>query len=165
MSTSALDIIVLTGCPISPSTNTQYASFVRHGRMVRVLSKDFVAYRTQFSNWVLQNKEQILAAQETIRLWDKPLSVTMIVAFDSTRLVTKDGRMKANDATNRVKATHDLLAAALGIDDKIFVSCPVEKVTRNNDEPEQVVFIIRPHPLRKLSDIIYGDEGLCIAPR
>jgi len=123
---------------------------------MRVPSKDFAAYKGAFAAWAAKNKTQLGEARDLVRAWNSPLEVKMIIAFERSRLVSKQGQMKVMDASNRVKIAHDLLAAALGIDDKVFVSCPVEKVDCGM-EPEQIVFIIRPHALRSLSDIKFVD--------
>ena len=144
--------IYLFGIPIPPSVNAQYATIMRRGKPIRISSKEAKTYEAVFKAWTMNNRETLKVAREDIIRWNKPLSISMVVAFNRERLVTKDGRLKRLDVSNRTKAVHDLLAAALGIDDCLFVSCPIQKVVADTYE-EQVVVAIRPMELQGLSKI------------
>tara|TARA_R110000868_G_scaffold231059_1_gene484365 strand:+ start:450 stop:845 length:396 start_codon:yes stop_codon:yes gene_type:complete len=125
---------------------------MRRGRPIRISSKEAKDYEKAFKVWQLSNRETLKTAREDIVRWGKPLSISILVAFKRERLVTKDGRLKKLDVSNRTKSLHDLLSAALGIDDCLFVSCPIQKVVADTYD-EQVVACIRPSELRGLSDI------------
>lgn len=144
--------IYFFGVPLPPSSNHQYATIMRHGRPIRIPAKETKDYEKIFKAWLLSNKDAIKSARESIVEWKKPLSISMVVAFKRERLVTRDGRLKRLDVTNRIKAIHDLMSDALGIDDSLFISCPTEKVVADNYE-EQVVICIRPSELRGLSKV------------
>jgi hypothetical protein len=144
--------VYLFGIPLPPSSNHQYATIIRRGRPIRIPSKETKDYEKIFKAWLIKNKEAITGAKEDIVQWNKPLSISMVVAFSRERLVTKDGRLKRLDVSNRTKALHDLISDALGIDDCLFVSCPTEKVVADT-YGEQVVVCIRPTELRSLSKV------------
>lgn len=141
-----IELIILNDIPIPPSSNHQYNSIIVKGRPVRVPAKEFNTYKKQFAEWFFRNKELVTQARETIRIWNSPLEVAMYCCFDHSRLITKDGRCKRLDISNRSKILHDLLSDALQIDDSVFVSTPMEKAIATTNEG--VIVKIRPFQFR-----------------
>lgn len=142
---------MLRGIPIPPSVNGQYATVMVKGRPIRIPSKEYKQYKKDFAAWVLINKELVMHARRLIIEWNSTLELSMYCCFEKSRLITKDGRCKNLDISNRSKALHDLLSEALQIDDSIFVSTPMEKVIADN--VEGVIIVIRPFNYRKSSEL------------
>lgn len=117
------------------------------GRPIRIPSKEYKSYKKAFADWVLLNKKEISEYRDIIRSWNSTLEIHMFCCFQKSRLITLDGRCKSLDISNRSKALHDLLSAALQIDDSIFVSTPMEKVIAVDDK-EQTIVMLRPFQYR-----------------
>jgi len=149
--------IYLLGIPIPPSVNGQYATVIRNGRPIRIPSKTAREYDRLFSIWELRNRTLLRQAQGSIREWGTTLEIQMFLVLGRERLLTKQGKVKRLDVTNRSKKLHDLLADALGCDDSLFTSTPMEKVIADVCD-EQVVIVIRPHPLRCISKVEIFDH-------
>lgn len=154
---SKIEPIYLVGIPVPPSVNAQYATIIRHGRPIRIPSKTAKDYERAFAVWELQNRALISKARGVIRGWGQALEVSMILALRRDRLVTKDGRLKRLDISNRAKAIHDLIATSLGVDDCCFISTPMEKVIADICD-EQLVIIVKPMSLRNMSKVDLFDE-------
>lgn len=144
--------VVLEGAPIPPSSNHQYKSFVRHGRIVHVRSPDLVKYRLDFTKWALVQSKGIEVAKAVIE--GCAIEVEAFFGFHVARLYTKKGTFKKLDVSNRIKALHDALAAALCVDDSHFFSITAEKFTVENAEDEQCVIRISPFSPRHVGDSI-----------
>lgn len=134
--------VTLYGAPLPPSSNNQYASFVRGGRLVHVPSKDLVAYKRTFAGWARLNRPGIQCAIEL--LGDGGVEVEAFFAFERTRLYTKKDAFKKLDVSNRLKALHDGLSEALGIDDCRFFSVTAEKYFVEDATQEQVIVRLSP---------------------
>lgn len=148
----SVDGIYFFNIPIPPSANAQYATILRNGKTRRVPSKEMRDYDKVFEIWVLQNKHSLNEARKQIIEWNSPLEVAFFLVLKRDKILTKDGRMKKLDVSNRSKSLHDKLAGALGIDDCYFISCPMEKVLADICS-EQVIVSIRPVNLRSISEI------------
>lgn len=147
-----IDGIYFFNIPIPPSANAMYATFTKHGKTRRIPSKELREYAKVFEIWVLQNKASLNEARKTIIEWNMPLEVSFFLVLKRDKLLTKDGRMKKLDVSNRSKSLHDKLGDALGIDDCYFVSCPMEKIIADVCN-EQVIVCIRPMIMRSISEI------------
>lgn len=145
------EFFMLSGIPVPPSSNGQYASLFRGGKIVRVPSKEFADYKKAWAQWVKFNRESITEAKNSLLAWNSSIEVSMLLALDWERLVTKRGTMKKLDITNRSKILHDLLGETLLIDDSLFVRTPMEKCVAV--DVEQVILIMRPFKLRNLAKI------------
>lgn len=81
------------------------------------------------------------------------LKVDIFVAFENSRVWTKDGQPQQIDADNRIKPMQDGLSKMLSIDDKWFFSATIEKVTCNSKDYEQCVIKISPIKAKTLTEI------------
>lgn len=81
------------------------------------------------------------------------LRVDTFIAFERSRIWTKDGQPQVIDADNRRKALQDGLAKILDIDDKWFFSGNIEKVTCDQKESECSLIRISPVKCRSLTEI------------
>ena len=143
--------LVLTGIPVPPSSNNQYVSFVRHGRIVHVRSPELVKYRKAFDSWAKANAEAVLAIREMVK--GSAIQVDAFVALHRDRLYTKRGTFKKLDVSNRLKALHDYLGDLLLVDDSHFFAVAAEKVVVEKVEDEQVIVFICPCPARTLAEV------------
>jgi Holliday junction resolvase RusA-like endonuclease len=118
-------VIVFESIPIPPSSNHQYVSFVRHGRVIHVKSPELVKWRKEFDAWVILNINGVRAARSFVN--GKLLNVHVDIYWPYEKLFTKQGKPKKLDVSNRLKALHDALADALEIDDCVFWGVSVSK--------------------------------------
>jgi len=146
-----MDIIVLKGIPLPPSVNHQYKTVMVGGKLMRVPSKEYKQYKKDFAAWAMLKKNEILVARQAIIDWNSTLEVSMYCCFEQSRLITKDGRCKNLDISNRSKALHDLLSEALQINDSTFVSTPMEKVLASL--VEEAIIVIKPFSYRYSNDL------------
>src|SRR3954468_4882489 len=102
----------LNALPMPPSSNNQYVSFQRHGKICHVPSKDLVTYRQAMEAWQGKNAEYCLRLRAEIgeAAQRSTLAVSARLLFHRRRLYTLEGKPKKLDASNRAKALHDELA-------------------------------------------------------
>lgn len=144
--------ILFMGVPLPPSSNKQYSTFLRNGKIQRVTSPAAALYQHDFKAWAFRHRADILAATQTILQWQSTIEIRAYVIFKKSRLLTKDSRIKKLDISNRLKALHDLLADAFNIDDSHFSTNFNEKLVSISDQ-EQVVIVLTPRSLRVESDL------------
>lgn len=119
---------VFDGILMPPSSNKAYNSFVRGGRIRHVCAPELVNFKRSFGVYCLLNRALFRVAREGIagvkspRLW-----VNCDFYFLQSQLYTKDERLKRLDVSNRLKALHDCMAEALGIDDSLFMEIKATK--------------------------------------
>ena len=102
-----------------PSSNHQYKSFVRHGKIIHVCSPELVAFKNEMKDWSNFNRGWLKRAKADFQ--GHPLFIKTFFYFERSRVLTKNGKMKKLDVSNRLKALHDAFAGAIGIDDSQFV--------------------------------------------
>lgn len=137
-------MILLKGIPLPPTTNLQYSTFVKNGRIMRVKAKDSVAYQKEFYAWASLKADDINKAKSLLNE-TMELKIRANFFFSKDRLYTKKGKIKRLDVSNRVKLLHDCLADVLEIDDSQFFLCIETKVPVYNDACEQVIVSIDIH--------------------
>ena len=109
----------IKGFPLPPSVNALYLNLPGRGRCK---SPKYRAYEESVRFWLYKNNPSI----QTLRviLGDIPkgtvLRVDQTFYFQRKSIITKDGRPKKNDTSNRLKALHDAIAELIGIDDCYF---------------------------------------------
>lgn len=81
------------------------------------------------------------------------LKIEVYVAFENSRIWTKEGQPQQIDADNRLKPMQDGLSKMLGIDDKWFFCGSIEKVTCNSKELESCTIKISPIKAKTLTEI------------
>lgn len=128
--------IVFEAIPIPPSSNNQYKSFMRNGRVIHVKAPELVQYKLAFAAWAKANAPAIKAAGEILA--HHRLSVSAFFFLKHHRIFTKTGSVKRLDVSNRLKALHDCIAEAIGIDDAQFFEIAARKVAISNDREESV---------------------------
>lgn len=143
--------IVLKGIPMPPTGNKQYASFLRNSRIIRIKSKMANRYDVDFNVWAMLNKQALKDALNNLN--GMGIEIEAFFGFHQSKLIGKKGQFKRLDVTNRLKALHDNLCAAIGIDDSQFISSYEEKFVIDDKELEQVIVRLTPAPIRQLSDI------------
>lgn len=114
------------GMPFPPTTNNLFKNFVRNGKMLRVTTDDYKEYKKEFAEVISDKKyEKSINKVQSYVEQNYTLKLSLTFYFNRKQVFCKDGSLKKNDVTNRIKAIEDCLCDALGIDDKqfFFVSC------------------------------------------
>lgn len=143
--------IVLKGIPMPPTGNHQYISFFRSGRMIRVKSQGAKKYDVDFNVWAMLNKQALKDALNNLN--GMGIEIETFFGFHKKKLIGQKGQFKRLDVTNRLKALHDNLCEAIGIDDSQFISSYEEKFVIDDKELEQVIVRLTPAPIRLLSEL------------
>jgi Holliday junction resolvase RusA-like endonuclease len=155
-------LIRFTGLPFPPTSNHQYVSFVRGGKVRHAASKGLTLFNRDMNVWALKHAPQLAAARVQIGEWIRSgmtLDVRVYLGFDRSKIMLKDGsRPKKVDASNRLKAIHDALADSLGIDDSIFWSVTAEKMEIQEGAQECVTVTIQPMKRRRMMEV----EGISV---
>lgn len=107
--------------PMPPSANNLYANMLGRGRFKTAALR---GYEKEVSIWALQHRYLLESAREQVSKLEpgEALSLERVFYFPYASILTKDGRPRRNDTSNRIKALDDVLATILGIDDSIFWS-------------------------------------------
>lgn len=140
--------IEIVGFPYPPSVNECYIT--RSGyRIKNVGQKYFASWRAPSKKletfykeceiWTLTNNAQAKAAFEFLNK-TKTAEISATFYTNRSSCLTKKDTPKRFDISNRVKALHDALARAIGIDDCIFWKCS-ERIALIDDSEPQNVFI------------------------
>ncbi len=142
----------LTNFPIPISSNKLYSSF--RGRLVK--SQAGRQYDNQVQTFVLFNKRKIEAFKKHVHslLEESPyLSITTVFVFRRNRILTKQGKMKKIDVSNRLKQTFDHLAKMLEIDDNVFINPIAQLAICDDEKDEQVIISVNKAELLKYEDL------------
>jgi len=111
--------IKLKDFPMPPSVNNLYFT-TKFGK--RVKAKGYTDFERASANWAKMNTVNLgLVRQMSLECrtgWG--LRVDQTFYFPQGEILTKQGKPKRNDTTNRLKALHDVLSKLLGIDDCWF---------------------------------------------
>lgn len=139
-------IVIFSGIPIPPSVNQCYASFVRRGVINRVPSKLLRDFKSDFKRWADPHSIALAAGAQKIRGWldaGNFLQLEIKIYFTADKVFTKDGKVKRNDASNRLKAAEDALFERLYCDDsKVFRACIEKRITTGQP---QCIIKLRPY--------------------
>lgn len=141
-------IMVFRDAPLPPSSNMQYVSFQRRGRIIHVRSPELVTFYGNFDKYRLKNREAFEFASQVFS--GHPLSVHIAFGFERSRVLTKKGSFKKLDVSNYLKAIHDAFAKALNIDDSMFVRVSAVKRTVPTVEREGAEVQIAVHEFEEL---------------
>lgn len=142
----------LVNFPLPISSNKLYSSF--RGRLVK--SQAGREYDTKVETFVLFNKRKVEAMRKHVYdlLDESPyLSITTIFVIHQNRVLTKQGKLKKIDVSNRLKQTHDCFSKVIGLDDSHFVNPIVHLATCRNEEEEQVIISLASSTLLKYEDL------------
>lgn len=117
--------------PMAPSANRLQINIPSGRGRCRKNSDEYLSFLHEVKIFELSNRRVLKQAAEELK--DRILSVRLDFYFTKDKVYCKDGRIKALDHHNRLKATLDALAGVLQIDDRMFfeVSC-VKKVAEVN---------------------------------
>ena len=120
--------VVFKNYPMSPSSNSLYASF--RGRLIK--SNEGRLYVKRVQAWAAPHQKTVLKLREILK--DKTLRVDYSFFFPRSKLITKKNTIKKTDFTNYIKAAQDALSDLIGVDDSHFISGYFEKRISGNDE-------------------------------
>lgn len=129
--------------PMPPSVNKLYAytgSRVVKTKVYRKFDEDVRRWRYGNDGVVRQIREFIVGLKEHV------IHIDTYFHMGRASVLTKEGKPKRNDTSNRIKALHDVLAEhILGIDDCYFWSGSFEKVVLDgaNEQSEHVRIVLK----------------------
>ena len=134
---------ILSKIPMPPTSNRQYWAQAIKGKDGKSFGKictsnELNAFKKSFASWQLNNIAAIQSAREFIKnvtASGAMLQVDTYACFPTSELWTIKGMPKKMDGTNRIKALHDSLSDALGLDDCRFWKSSVEKIETLKKEP------------------------------
>lgn len=139
-----MDTCELKNIPMPPTANRLYRNPSERERAIflskgmsppgRFKSKNYDVFYSEMKAWCLQNMVKLnLARAMTLRLGPGVfLRCDVTFVFDERTILTKKMTPKRNDTFNRVKALHDVLAEALGVDDCWIWSGSIDKTWRDH---------------------------------
>lgn len=139
------------------------------GRLVK--TKEHIAYESECTMWILQNrqmvekiKERIFFALKAAENDFKPfaLRVDFYFCFEHSRVLTVNHKIQQRDRDNFLKPATDQLKNVLGIDDKYIFSGNVEKVTAKTKDEECVlirVSVTRPRTKEQILDLVKSETS------
>lgn len=110
--------MLLTKIPMPPSMNHAYATVEIEGVHSRVKGAKMRAFERDMATWALANMSDLRRLREIVR--NRFIRIDADFWFERSAVLTKDGKPKRNDTSNRLKALHDQLAELLGVDDCWF---------------------------------------------
>jgi hypothetical protein len=84
------------------------------------------------------------------------IQVYLYMHIEKSKLFTKNGKLKKIDASNRIKATHDMLSEIIRIDDKHFSVGKSEFVLSNENK---IDVLLRSVKIKTKEDIEYAIES------
>jgi len=160
-------MIWITNFPVPPSTNDLYETTGRavikvnkqgkkyYGvKTSRYGSKELQHYKAQCKSFYNLNHKALDEIAIKIKSWISQgyvIRMDSFVAFEYSRVWSKENQPKQIDADNRRKALQDSICEILGIDDKFVFSGIMEKVTCENEE--QCLINFQPLKPRTINDI------------
>jgi len=94
-------------------------------------------YERMVDHWCAINPSMLADAREFCgRLVSgEAFRIDCTFFFPRSSVLTKKNTVKKNDTSNRLKALHDKISEALGIDDSLFFDGSFEKKILNSDHP------------------------------
>jgi hypothetical protein len=151
-------MIALVRLPMPPSSNHMYPTIYSRGGSIRVKSKGLKDFETAFRAW---SKENIQAVMQLIVFARKALETPGLCLhidtrfyFNRKRVLTLKGTPKRLDTSNYLKALHDSIAQASGIDDSYFWNGAFSKIPISNDAQEYVNVYIAIQPMQLTTDVL-----------
>lgn len=118
-------LAILKEMPLPPSENHLYRNVPRLGRSKTRLYKD---YELEFETWAWKCHKELTIARNLLS--PHPfVGISLHFRFEYSRLFCKDGSVKKNDVTNRLKCFLDLLAKHLHFDDSRFFEVTARKTS------------------------------------
>lgn len=130
--TIPLQVHVLTEVPLPPSDNHLFLNIPRKGR---VKGPGYRAYELEFEAWRLDRLIELRYLKKALN-GAKRLQIDFLFNFEYGQLFCKDGSIKRLDVQNRFKAICDLLANAIGMDDRHFFKVSAQKLTAKKQSVE-----------------------------
>jgi hypothetical protein len=132
--------VYLPSFPMPISVNALYRP--GRGRAVKK-SEAYENYTEEVRAWNLRNLKVTMQARDAMReaLAANPnlrLRVDAVFYFQPKKILCKNGSVKTNDTSNRLKALHDAIAYVLVINDKLFWSGSFDKECAPPHSPEWV---------------------------
>lgn len=141
-----IDLVLLSGIPLPPSSNNQYCLVRRGNKTFHVPSLELKVFQRNMQSYPHQC-ENFLLGKNKIQGWVKanlPLKISAILFFKRERIFTKKKTPKKMDISNRIKALHDCICELLEIDDSVFFNVSIEKAECHENLKEMACIEISP---------------------
>lgn len=153
-------MFVLTGIPIPPSHNHAYTvrPVRRKGSAKKVYrptrSDEYESYMKEFAVWQMENAQLINSLRAQLSKYEDPyLDVRVYLGMRRERLYTAKGEARKLDSANYLKIIHDLIAKAIGVDDRWFWIALVEKAEVGDNDQECLTITMEFAKTRKMSEV------------
>lgn len=161
---------VIRDFPMCPTVNALYASgrfqtnknkFAKPTfKSKRWKSDEYKVFETYAAQWAVKNtrlvKEIKLAAQDAI-IRGFQIRVDSYFVFPRAKIICKSKKLlnaaKEIDASNYIKASHDLLAKIIQVDDRHFWSGYFEKVETLDTDRPKIVFTLSQFKPRNIDEL------------
>lgn len=131
-----LQQVTLKDIPMPPSANNLYATIWKTKR--RIKTKEYNVYEQMMNLWASTHPQQLSNARQlTLNIkQNQALKVDRTYWFPREKVLTKQGKPKRNDTSNRIKALDDAVSALIAIDDCFFWDGSFEKqIVPQGDHP------------------------------
>lgn len=126
--------------PMPPSANKLYTEAHHFNPKMRgrVKSRALKEYEAQVKIWMYRNVPALELARMALAglKAGEALHIDRMFYFEPSAILTKTGKPKRNDTSNRIKALDDALTQLLWIDDCFFWSGSENKVPSNENHVE-----------------------------
>lgn len=111
----------IKGFPMPPSANALYANGKYGGRFKSIKYRE---YEETVRLWCRDYQHILRTARNLINNLShgEVLHVERSFYHQKGKIITKDGKPRKNDTSNRIKALDDVLSEILGTDDSLFWS-------------------------------------------
>jgi hypothetical protein len=148
--------VILDHLPIPPKQYKTKTQAIRGGKIVSSITREMTDFYTFLKYaWLTVPKPQ----RDAVKAWAEDpkasIQVTNFFCLPYPKLFTKDGRPKVTDCSNYLKALHDGLSKAIGVDDSRFSLGRGEHVILDKGKPRTIV-ILRQGFLQRESDLLGG---------
>jgi len=150
--------------PLPPSANDLNINRSGGGRG-RYNSTKYLSFKSDVRSWWLHNNQYVHIYRKRVKEWVDNgwyLRVDCVFRFKSQRLWTQEGKPKALDSSNYLKACHDELAKVLDVDDKFFWNGTFDKLPARGGKECTEITINRYFPEKEdLNDPSEEDSSVC----
>ena len=133
--------------PMPPSSNNQYYLAKRGNKVYHIPSDELKLYKHNMEGYPLLRSVIFELNKNLVRNWVEQgyyLEIRSIFFFHHSKLFTKKNTAKRLDCSNRIKALHDQLCKAIGIDDSLFFRVYAEKAVCDDSMKQECCTEILP---------------------
>jgi len=141
------ELVLFTGLPVPPSSNSQYFLARRGQKTYHIPSDELKQFKREMEKYPYLVGPDFVVSKRDIHHWigeGRNLEIKTFFFFKRERLYTKLGHIKKLDCSNRIKALHDSLCDLLEMDDCLFFKLHAEKIACKEGSNEETWVEISP---------------------